>query len=526
MPGQLVIENRLGNENCREHIGDQPDDQRHSESADRPLPEQEQEGARHHGGDVGVDNGPPRFVETRIHGRDDGLAGPQLLADTLENQYVRIDRHANGQNDSGDSGQRQNGVEIGERRHQHNRVEHQRQDRIHAAAFIVDEHDNHYGQQSDDTSHETLMDGIGAQRWPDGALLEVLNARRQRTRPEVAREVHGLLFAAQPFNAAGIFDSGFDYGDADNIVVQNHGQLVADIGLGEAAKALTADGREREVGFPLPHVALTGPRVAHFPAGDYRGLTDQVPLLAFLGAARLGLAHLGIQRQHAAMLREDRFAAGERPVLDFGNFQNGRRADQFLDARRIVHARQLYQYLVLIARPPVLLHRWLRQPELVDAVADGLDGSFHRVSLERHQFGGLEPHRVVAGVLRSQHIGGIAVVDDAAEGARLGGRDALDVDLDVIGILNPRGIVAIHAGPGDALLAEILLEALHGLVGIRFDGVLYLDLEHQVAAALEVQPKLDVVLHVLHQVGRRLGETDNAEHAKQNRGHNHHGSRS
>ena len=417
-------------------------------------------------------------------------------------------------------------MKIGERRHKNNRVEHQRQHRIHAATFIVDEHDNHYGQQSGDTSHQTFMDGIGAEGRPDGALLEVLNARRQRTRPEVAREVHGLIFAAQPFNAAGIFDSGFDYGHAHNIVVQYHRQLVADIGFGEAAKALTAVRRQGEIGFPLSHVALAGPRIAHFTAGDHRGLTHQVPLLAFLGAARLGLGHLGIQRQHAAMLREDRFAAGERPVLDFGNFQNGRRADQFLDARRIVDAGQLHQYLVLIARPPVLLHRWLRQPELIDAVADGLDGSFHGVALEGHQLGGLEPHRIVAGVLRRQHIGGIPVVDHAAEGARLDGRDALDVDLDVIGILNPLGIVAIHADPGDALLAEILLEALHGLVGIRFDGVLYLDLQDQVAAALEVQPKLDVVFHVLHEVGRRLGETDNAEHANQNRGHNHRGSRS
>ena len=51
-------------------------------------------------------------------------------------------------------------------------------------------------------------------------------------------------------------------------------------------------------------------------------------------------------------------------------------------------------------------------------------------------------------------------------------------------------------------LRQILLQALHGLVGIRFDGVLHLDLQHQVAAALQIQPEPDVVLHVLHQVGR------------------------
>ena len=109
MSGQLVVENRLGNEYRREDVGDQPYDQRHCESADRPFPEQEEEGARNDGGHVGVDDGPPRLIETRIHGRDNCLARPQLLADTLENQYVRIHRHTDGQNHSGDSRQRQHG---------------------------------------------------------------------------------------------------------------------------------------------------------------------------------------------------------------------------------------------------------------------------------------------------------------------------------------------------------------------------------------------------------------------------------
>ena len=51
------------------------------------------------------------------------------------------------------------------------------------------------------------------------------------------------------------------------------------------------------------------------------------------------------------MLRQARFAAGEGPVLHVGDLQDGRGADQFLDARRIVHARQLHQDLVL-DRPP------------------------------------------------------------------------------------------------------------------------------------------------------------------------------
>ena len=44
-------------------------------------------------------------------------------------------------------------------------------------------------------------------------------------------------------------------------------------------------------------------------------------------------------------------------------------ADQFLHARRIVHARQLHQDFVLGVRLAVLLHGRLGQPKLVDAVA-------------------------------------------------------------------------------------------------------------------------------------------------------------
>jgi len=68
-----------------------------------------------------------------------------------------------------------------------------------------------------------------------------------------------------------------------------------------------------------------GRALAHLTAGDHRGLAHQVPLLAILGATGLGFRHLGIQRQYAAMLREDRFAAAERPILDVGDFQDGPR---------------------------------------------------------------------------------------------------------------------------------------------------------------------------------------------------------
>ena len=49
----------------------------------------------------------------------------------------------------------------------------------------------------------------------------------------------------------------------------------------------------------------------------------------------------------------------------------------------------------------------------------------------------------------------------------------------------------------DVLLLEIFLQALHRLVGIGLHGVLHLDLQHQVAAALQIETQTDVVLEIL-----------------------------
>ena len=113
-PRQLVLENRLRHKHRREHVGDQADRQGHRKALHRTFPEQEQKGAGYHRGDVRVDNRPPGFIETGVHRRHDRLAGPQFLADALEDQHVRIHRHTDGQDHAGDARQRQRRVEIGD----------------------------------------------------------------------------------------------------------------------------------------------------------------------------------------------------------------------------------------------------------------------------------------------------------------------------------------------------------------------------------------------------------------------------
>src|SRR5262249_2593517 len=148
-----------------------------------------------------------------------------------------------------------------------------------------------------------------------------------------------------------------------------------------------------------------------------------------------------------------------------------------------------------------------------------------RVRFQGLKVGRLELHGVVRGIDRGQDVGGIAVADNRAEGAGLSGRNALYRDLHLLGVFNLMRLGGLHAGESDVLLPHVLFQTIHGLVGVRFDSVLNLDLELQVAAPLEVQPEPDVVIEVLDQFRLRGGDPDNAVDAKQYRYHDNYGPR-
>src|ERR1051325_10415131 len=82
---------------------------RDRESADRAGAELEQEQRGDDGGEVRVDDRGERAREALLDRRARRLALAQLFADALEHEHVRIDGHAEGQNDAGDAGQRQRG---------------------------------------------------------------------------------------------------------------------------------------------------------------------------------------------------------------------------------------------------------------------------------------------------------------------------------------------------------------------------------------------------------------------------------
>ena len=81
-------------------------------------------------------------------------------------------------------------------------------------------------------------------------------------------------------------------------------------------------------------------------------------------------------------------------------------------------------------------------------------------------------------------------------GAALGGN---------AGRLEPAVLEPAHRHPGDALLAELAHQGLHVLVGLGAQRLVGLDVEHQVDAAAQVEPEVDLLLG-------RIGEQDAPHH--------------
>ena len=66
------------------------------------------------------------------------------------------------ENDAGDSGQRQNRVEIAQRGDQNHRVQHQRQRGVDAALLVIDQHHQHHSDHAGDARIEARPDRIRA----------------------------------------------------------------------------------------------------------------------------------------------------------------------------------------------------------------------------------------------------------------------------------------------------------------------------------------------------------------------------
>src|SRR5271157_83445 len=175
------IEDDARDEDRGKQVGQEPEGECHRESAHRSGAENEENRRRNNGGHVRIDNGRPGVREALIDGHHGRLARTHLLAYALEDEHVRVDAHTDGQDDARNAGQSQRGAGVSHEAKQNDQVEEERKVSIDAGSAIVDQHEDHNGQHADDRGHHALTDGVGAERWAYGALLQVVERGRERT---------------------------------------------------------------------------------------------------------------------------------------------------------------------------------------------------------------------------------------------------------------------------------------------------------------------------------------------------------
>src|SRR5437763_8982644 len=125
---KLPDEDRARDEDRREQVRQEAQDERDGEAANGARAEDEEEQRRDDDGDVRVNDRHEGAREAEVNRRRHGLAGTEFLAYALEDEHVRVNGHADAEDDARDAWKRQRRVEDDERGEREHGVEHQRDD--------------------------------------------------------------------------------------------------------------------------------------------------------------------------------------------------------------------------------------------------------------------------------------------------------------------------------------------------------------------------------------------------------------
>ena len=162
---------------------------------------------------------------------NDRLAGLQLFADALVDQHVGVDRHADGQHDTGDARQRQRRAEQRQRAEDQDDVEDQRDVGEDAEQAVGDDH------EGDDERSAATIPAVRPERIESAPRLAPTErsstmsrlAGSAPARSSTARSLAlcGGEVAADLARAAG--DRLLDDRRGDHLVVEHDGEALADI---------------------------------------------------------------------------------------------------------------------------------------------------------------------------------------------------------------------------------------------------------------------------------------------------------
>ena len=434
-----------------------------------------------------VDDRAERARKTRVDGRAHRLAQAQLFADALEDQDVRVDRHADREHDARDAREGQRGVEGRHAREQDQHVQADGDVGDEPRHAVVDHHEQHDGGRARQHRQHAAADRVRTERRADRPLFENRDGRRQRAGAQDDRQIARLVHGELPGDhGAPARDSLVDPRGRVEVAVEDDGEMAPDVLLGH----LTEDPRPDRVKLDR-----------HLPvAGRVRIRRDLRPVQLGAGEQRLFLHDerrlaLGLRLLVHAPLVQDLVALGElarqrllraHAVVDQLELQQRRLADEGLGALRILDTRQLDQDAVL-ALPS---DRRLGHPELVDAVADRLDALPDREVRDgpclalRHRE--REPR---GGLVRALHLQGAELAS---------GRERVVPPLRGRELHGELAALAGHARDADALALKGGLEVLGGALELVLDRLVDLDAEHEMDAALQIEAQIDALLRRVH----------------------------
>src|SRR6185312_884578 len=167
----------------------------------------------------------------------------------LEYQHVRVDSHTDGQNEAGQSWQRESSVESGKCGQRPECVHCKPEHREHARKAVVTDHDDDDERERDLTGNYAVVNRVGAEAGTDVGDLGDLERNRERACAKYECEILcSLQVAAAECDLALRANGALNYRRATHDkTVEHNRHVIADVLAGLVAEATTTLVVQREL---------------------------------------------------------------------------------------------------------------------------------------------------------------------------------------------------------------------------------------------------------------------------------------
>src|SRR5215212_334256 len=186
-------EDRAGDDDGAEHRDEHAEDQDEGEPPDRRRAEQVEDRGGDQARHVRVEDRVPGPTEAGLDGGRQRLADPHLLLHPFEDQDVRVDGHADREDEASNARERQGHRDQPEQGEYDEAVVNEREARDDAWQPVVDEHKEHHEEDADDPRQQTLVEELLTERRADRLVGELPDGERQRSELEDGDELRRLL---------------------------------------------------------------------------------------------------------------------------------------------------------------------------------------------------------------------------------------------------------------------------------------------------------------------------------------------